>query len=60
MKSLNDSNHIHDNKVNNISERNVLRDIINLYKITKYRVQPKIPPSISFSGMYRKLFIIEV
>ena len=35
MKILNDMNHLHDNKVNNISEWNLLHDIINNSKQTK-------------------------
>ena len=35
MDSLNDMNCIHDNKVNNIAERNLLHDIINPYKHNK-------------------------
>ena len=35
VNSLNDMNHIHDNKVNNIAEWNLLHDILNTPKCTK-------------------------
>ena len=35
VKSLNDMNNIHDNKVNNIAECNLLNDIVNTSKCTK-------------------------
>ena len=35
MKILNSMNHIHDNKANNISECNLLNDILNPSKLTK-------------------------
>ena len=36
MNILNDMNCIHDNKVHNIDEWNLLPDILNSYKYTKY------------------------
>ena len=35
MKSLNDTNCIHDNKINNIAKFNLLHGILNYYKYTK-------------------------
>ena len=35
MKILNSMNHTHDNKANNISECNLLNDILNPSKLTK-------------------------
>ena len=35
IKRLNSMNHIHDNKVNKISELNLLHDILNISKRTK-------------------------
>ena len=35
MKSLNDMNHINDDKVNNIDARNIIYGTLNPYKCTK-------------------------
>ena len=49
MNIFNDMNHIHDNKLNNIYECNLLHVIINPYKCTKIYKQPLFP---YFTWMY--------